>query len=60
MGDGQTLVMPAAVFETRVERLLSGLTDADLAEGYAAFATEDYQIGYRAFLAKEKPRFEGR
>ena len=23
MGDGQTLVMPAAVFETRVERLLS-------------------------------------
>lgn len=45
-----------------VARLESGerLTDEDLTEGYAAFATEDYQIGYRAFLAKEKPRFEGR
>ncbi len=29
-------------------------------EGYACFATEDFQIGYRAFLAKETPVFKGR
>ena len=32
----------------------------ELDEGYACFGTEDFQIGYRAFLAKEKPRFQGR
>lgn len=36
------------------------LTDEELAEGYAAFATEDYQAGFRAFLAKRKPDFRGR
>ncbi|MEO7727107.1 MAG: enoyl-CoA hydratase-related protein [Burkholderiales bacterium] len=29
-------------------------------EGYACFDTEDYRIGVAAFLAKTKPRFEGR
>ena len=29
-------------------------------EGYACFDTEDYQIGVAAFLAKTKPRFEGK
>mgnify|MGYP001087300563 CR=1 FL=1 len=36
------------------------LTPEELDEGYACFGTEDFRIGYRAFLAKEKPRFQGR
>jgi enoyl-CoA hydratase/carnithine racemase len=36
------------------------LSQAEVAEGYAAFETEDYQIGYRAFLDKRKPDFRGR
>ena len=45
-----------------VRRLLdpTPLTAAELAESYAACATEDYQSGIQAFLAKEKPRFQGR
>jgi len=35
------------------------LTAAEVAEGYAAFDTEDFQRGYRAFLDKAKPEFEG-
>ena len=36
------------------------LTDAELAEGYGCYDTEDFKIGYKAFLAKEKPAFKGR
>ncbi|HEY5624753.1 MAG TPA: enoyl-CoA hydratase-related protein [Gammaproteobacteria bacterium] len=36
------------------------LTPEELDEGFAAYATEDYRIGYEAFLAKEKPEFKGR
>jgi enoyl-CoA hydratase/carnithine racemase len=36
------------------------LTAADLEEGYACYATEDFRIGRQAFLAKEKPSFKGR
>ena len=36
------------------------LTDAERDEGYACFGTEDFRIGYRAFLAKSKPQFKGR
>lgn len=36
------------------------LGEAELDEGYACFGTEDFRIGYRAFLAKTKPQFEGR
>lgn len=36
------------------------LTEADLAEGYACYDTEDYVIGYRSFLAETTPVFEGR
>jgi enoyl-CoA hydratase/carnithine racemase len=35
------------------------LTAAELAEGYAAFDSEDFQRGYRAFLDKAAPEFEG-
>jgi enoyl-CoA hydratase/carnithine racemase len=36
------------------------LSEAELDEGYACYGTEDFQIGYRSFLAKETPRFKGR
>ena len=36
------------------------LSEAELEEGYACFDTEDFQIGYRAFLDKTTPEFEGR
>ena len=36
------------------------LTDAERDEGFACYATEDFAIGRRAFLAKETPRFLGR
>ncbi|HTO82598.1 MAG TPA: enoyl-CoA hydratase-related protein [Methylomirabilota bacterium] len=44
-----------------VRRLLDPrpLTPDEIAESYAACATADYRTGIRAFLAKEKPRFEG-
>jgi len=36
------------------------LTEAEIDEGYACFGTEDFRIGYRAFLAKTRPEFVGR
>jgi enoyl-CoA hydratase/carnithine racemase len=36
------------------------LTAAEYDEGFACFDTEDFRIGYRAFLAKKKPEFKGR
>ena len=36
------------------------LTAEEIDEGYQCFGTEDFQIGYRAFLKKEKPRFVGK
>lgn len=36
------------------------LTEAEMDECFDCFDTEDFRIGYRAFLAKEKPRFVGR
>ena len=38
----------------------AALNADELKEGFAAFQTEDYRIGYRAFLEKEKPEFKGR
>jgi enoyl-CoA hydratase/carnithine racemase len=35
------------------------LSGDELDEGFAAFATDDFQEGYRAFLAKRKPEFRG-
>lgn len=36
------------------------LTAAEIDEGFACFGTEDFRIGYRAFLNKSKPEFMGR
>jgi len=36
------------------------LTETERDEGYACFDTEDYRIGLKAFLAKQKPHFKGR
>jgi enoyl-CoA hydratase len=36
------------------------LTPAEYDEGFACFGTEDFQIGYRAFLAKQTPEFKGK
>ncbi len=36
------------------------LSDEELAEGYAAFQTDDFREGYRAFLEKRKSEFKGR
>ncbi|TWG87414.1 enoyl-CoA hydratase/carnithine racemase [Cupriavidus gilardii J11] len=43
-------------------KLVAGdaLTDRDLDEAFDCFDTEDFRTGYRAFLAKETPRFSGR
>lgn len=35
------------------------LSEAELDEGYACYDSEDFQIGYKAFLAKKKPDFKG-
>ena len=36
------------------------LTEAEYDEGFECFGTEDFRIGYRAFLAKKKPAFRGK
>lgn len=36
------------------------LTAEELDEAYRSYDTEDFQIGYRSFLAKRKPEFKGR
>jgi enoyl-CoA hydratase/carnithine racemase len=45
-----------------VRRLDRGgpLTPEELDEAFDAFATEDYRIGYQAFLAKQPPKFKGK
>ena len=36
------------------------LTEAEIEEHFAYFNTEDYRIGYEAFIKKKKPKFVGR
>lgn len=36
------------------------LTPAEIEENFAYFNTEDYRIGYEAFINKKKPKFVGR
>lgn len=46
-------------FIRRLERP-EPLSEAEREEGYACYDTEDFQIGYRSFLEKQKPVFKGR
>lgn len=48
--------------KTFTRRLLSPepLSAEEQDESYACFATEDFDIGYKAFLAKKTPAFKGR
>ena len=45
-----------------IHRLLDPrpLTDEERDEGYDCYDTEDFRIGFRAFLAKDRPKFTGR
>lgn len=45
-----------------IRRLEEGkpLTAAEADEGFLCFDSKDFQIGFRAFLAKQKPEFEGK
>jgi enoyl-CoA hydratase/carnithine racemase len=45
-----------------IRRLEAGtpLTPAEADEGFLCFDSRDFQIGFRAFLAKQKPEFEGK
>ncbi len=36
------------------------LSEAEFDEGFACYGTRDFAIGYKAFLEKKKPEFEGR
>jgi enoyl-CoA hydratase len=47
-------------FVRRLAPLPAPLTDAEIEENFAYFATEDYRIGMAAFANKQKPRFKGR
>jgi enoyl-CoA hydratase/carnithine racemase len=46
-------------FVARLEQA-APLTSAETDEGFLCFDTKDFQIGYKAFLDKTKPKFEGR
>jgi enoyl-CoA hydratase/carnithine racemase len=53
----------AARWHKRFARRLAeqrALTEAEYDECFDAFDTEDFRIGYAAFLAKQKPEFKGR
>ena len=60
IADGAPLV--ARWHKKFLKRLRSAepLSEAEFDEGFACYGTEDFGIGYRAFLAKEKPDFKGR
>ena len=60
IADGAPLV--ARWHKQFARRLREGrpLTEAEYLECFDCFDTEDFRIGYRAFLAKDKPAFLGR
>ncbi len=60
IADGAPLV--ARWHKKFARRLASGepLTAAEYDECFDCFDTEDFRIGYAAFLAKQKPKFTGR
>lgn len=60
IADGAPLV--ARWHKKFARRLREGrpLTAEEYDEGFACFGTEDFRIGYQAFLAKTKPEFKGK
>ena len=60
IADGAPLV--ARWHKKFARRLREGrpLTEEEYLEGFECFGTEDFQIGYKAFLAKQKPEFKAR
>ena len=47
-------------FVRRLTPQAAPLTAAEIDENFSYFNTEDYRIGYEAFIAKKKPKFVGR
>jgi enoyl-CoA hydratase/carnithine racemase len=60
IADGAPLVARWHKKFARRLRDAAPLTDAEYEEGFECFGTEDFRIGYRAFLAKTKPEFKGK
>ena len=60
IADGAPLVARWHKKFARRLRDSKALTEAEYLEGFDCFGTEDFQIGYKAFLAKEKPAFKGK
>ncbi len=60
IADGAPLV--ARWHKKFVTRLEQGdpLTQSEIDDGFLCFDTKDFQIGYKAFLDKTKPKFEGK
>lgn len=61
IADGAPLV--ARWHKQMIRRLAPGaapLTEAERKANFQYFDTEDYRIGYEAFMAKRKPKFTGR
>jgi enoyl-CoA hydratase len=60
IADGAPLV--ARWHKQFVRRLEQGtpLSAAEIDDGFTCYDTEDFRIGYKAFLDKVKPKFEGR
>ena len=47
-------------FVRRLTARPAALSEAEVTENFAYFDTEDYRIGYDAFMQKKKPKFVGR
>jgi len=60
IADGAPLVARWHKKFARRLRDATPLGEAEYDEGFACFGTEDFRIGYKAFLAKARPEFTGR
>ena len=60
IADGAPLVARWHKKFARRLREAAPITQAEALECFDCFDTEDFRIGYRAFLAKTKPEFVGR